>query len=70
MHFAQAKTRLPRNGLAFLGYFIPAEIITHCKLGYFLFFEVGLYLPRSFLSFQTTVDVFPQIVQVFAIKDI
>jgi len=32
---------------------LPEGNLTHCKLGYFLFLMVGLYFPRSFLSFQT-----------------
>lgn len=56
MHLAQTKTRLPfgkRN---------------HWRFGYFLFLVVGLYFPRSFLNFQTKVEVLPQIAQLFAIK--
>jgi len=49
MHLAQALTLLP------LGNF------THCKLGYFLVFTVGLYFPRSFLSFRTIIDPLPHI---------
>jgi len=41
IHLVQAKTLLPEGNLV------------HCKLGYFLFLMVGLYFPRSFLSFQT-----------------
>ncbi len=41
MHLAQAFTLLPEANF------------THCKFGYFLLFAVGLYLPLSFLSFQT-----------------
>jgi len=56
MHFVQAKTRLPESNL------------THCKLGYFLDFAVGLYFPLSFLNFQTRIDDFPQIAHCFAIR--
>ena len=56
MHLAQALTLFPLGNLV------------HCKLGYFLFLEVGLYFPRSFLSFQVTVEVFLQIEQIFAMR--
>lgn len=55
MHFAQALTLLPDVNF------------THCKLGYFLFLMVGLYLPRSFFNFQTSIDPFPQIAHCLAI---
>jgi len=41
IHFVQALTLLPEGK------------VTHCKLGYFLDFLVGLYFPRSFFNFQT-----------------
>jgi len=49
IHLVQALTRLPLLSL------------THCKLGYFLFLVVGLYLPRSFLRTVATIDFLPQI---------
>jgi hypothetical protein len=55
MHLAQAKTRLPDANL------------THCKLGYFLTFAVGLYLPLSFTRVTAIDDFFPQIEQTFSI---
>jgi len=67
IHFAQAKTLLPFKGSASFGDFISFGMSTHCRFGYFRFFVVGLYLPRSLRNFQTIVDVFSQIVQVFAI---
>ena len=48
MHLVQALTLFPDNNL------------THCKLGYFLFLLVGLYLPRSFFLTTATIDFFPQ----------
>ena len=67
MHLVQAKTRLPRKGIAFFGDFASKGITTHCKLGYFLFLTVRLYFPRSFFNFQTIVDFLLQIVHSFAI---
>ena len=55
IHFVQAFTLLPEGKR------------THCKFGYFLFLMVGLYFPRSFLSFQTTAYFLPQIVHCLAI---
>jgi hypothetical protein len=55
MHFVQAKTRLPEGNL------------THCKLGYFLTLEVGLYLPLNFTRVTPIADFLPQIVQTFSI---
>jgi len=51
IHFVQAKTLFLEGNL------------THCKLGYFLFLVVGLYLPLNFTSRQASIDFFPQIVQ-------
>ena len=70
MHLVQAKTRLPRKGIAFRGDVVFKGILTHCKLGYFLLLVVGLYFPRSFFSFQTTVDFLLQIGQTFAILNV
>lgn len=67
MHLAQAKTLFPYNGFAAFGDFAPIGTIVHCKLGYFLYFLVGLYLPLSFFNFQFTVEVFPQIEQILLI---
>ena len=58
IHLAQAKTRFPEGNF------------THCKFGYFLCLEVGLYFPRNFLSVQATVDFLPQITHSFAIPSI
>lgn len=55
MHWAQALTRLPESNL------------THCKLGYFLFWTVGLYLPRNFTSLVAIREPLPQIEQVLGI---
>jgi len=41
----------------------PLDKRIHCKLGYFLFLAVGLYLPRSFLRTVATIDFLPQIAQ-------
>jgi len=38
--------------------------LTHCKLGYFLFLAVGLYLLRSFFRVTVTIDFFPQMTQI------
>jgi len=45
----------------------PEGRIAHCKLGFFLFFGVGLYLDISLLYFLPIVDFFPQIAQVLGI---
>jgi len=55
MHLVQAFTLLPEANL------------THCRLGNFLLFEVGLNLPRSFLSRHTIWDDLPQIAHWFDI---
>jgi len=49
MHLVQALTLL------------PDPKVTHCRLGYFLFLTVGLYLPLSFFKRHDTIDVFLQI---------
>lgn len=53
MHWAQAKTRLP----------LARRV--HCKFGYFLFFGVGLYLPRSFFLAALIIEPLPQIAHFF-----
>jgi len=53
IHLAQAKTLFPEANL------------THCKFGYFLFLMVGLYFPRSLISFPTILVPFPQIAHCF-----
>ena len=68
MHLAQAKIRLPRKGIAFLGDFASGGITTHWRLGYFFCLVVGLYFPRSFFRFWIITDPFPQIVHRFAIS--
>ncbi len=57
IHLVHAKTRL------------PARVLAHCKLGYFLFLMVGLYFPLSFFNLQTIMVDFPQISQVFVIME-
>jgi hypothetical protein len=54
MHFAQAKTLFPFGSL------------THCKLGFCLLLEVGLYLPLSFTRVFAIADFFWQIEQIFS----
>ncbi len=56
MHLAQAKILLPEARR------------THCKFGYFLTFEVGLYLPLSLTRVFPIEDFFLQIEQTFSIK--
>jgi hypothetical protein len=41
--------------------------VTHCKLGYFLFFVVGLYLLLSFFRVIVLIYFLPQIVQILDI---
>jgi hypothetical protein len=53
MHLVQANTRS----------FLPVIKRAHCKLGYFLIFWVGLYLPRSFTKDQLIPDFLAQIAQ-------
>lgn len=65
IHFVQAFIFLPAKLLNFF-LFIPAGIKTHCKLGYFLFLEVGLYFPRSFTNFLIILDFLAQIAHSFA----
>lgn len=48
MHLTQAFTLWP-------------PIFIHCKLGYFLFLQVGLYLPLNLTRFVTMTEPFPQI---------
>ena len=55
MHFVQAFA------------FLPEANLTHWRFGFFLVFDVGLYLPLSFTLFQTIRVFFPQIEQTFAI---
>jgi hypothetical protein len=45
----------------------PEGKIAHCKLGFFLFLGVGLYLDISLLYFLPIVDFFPQIAQILGI---
>ena len=58
IHFAQAKTLFPLNKR------------THCKLGYFLTFWVGLYLPLNFTSVQDMPDFFWQMVQILLAMEV
>ena len=58
MHLAQARTLLPA--------FFPCNKRTHCRLGYFLTLDVGLYLPLSFMRVTPIDDFFPQIEQTFS----
>lgn len=46
---------------------MSAGISTFCKLGYFLFLIVRLYLPLSFFNFQVIIDFLLQIAHCFAI---
>lgn len=55
MHFTQAFMRLPEGK------------VTHCKLGYFLFVVVGLYLPLSLTRVTDLIDFLPQIAHTRAI---
>jgi len=48
MHWTQALVRL------------PDAKVSHCKLGYFLFFSAGLYLPRSLLRGVSSIEPLPQ----------
>lgn len=48
MHFVQALILLPLTK------------VVHCKFGYFLVLQVGLYLLRSFFRVTLIIDVFPQ----------
>jgi len=56
MHLVQAKTLLPEASRV------------HCRLGYFLLFEVGLYLPRSLTLRQAMTEDFAQIEHCFSIR--
>lgn len=56
MHFAHAFVLL------------PVGKITHWRFGYFLFVEVGLYLPLSFTSVVDLIDFFPQSGQILDIN--
>ena len=53
MHFAHANTLFPIGKR------------THCKLGYFLTFWVGLYFPLNFTKVQDMPDFFWQMEQIF-----
>lgn len=55
MHLAQAKTRLPEGKR------------THCKFGYFLTLEVGLYFPLNLTRVTPIAECFLQIEQTFSI---
>ena len=55
MHLAQARTRS----------FLPVVNRVHCKLGYFLTFWVGLYLPLNLIRDQDIPDFLAQIEQIF-----
>jgi len=59
MHLAQANTRLP--------VFLPETKRTHCKFGYFLILEVGLYFPLNLTRVTDIADFFLQIEQTFSI---
>lgn len=56
MHLAQAKTRLPDGKRV------------HCKFGYFLIFEVGLYFPLNLTRVTPIAECFLQIEQTFSIE--
>jgi len=56
MHFAQAKTRSLEGKR------------THCKFGYFLTLEVGLYFPLNLTRVTPIAECFLQIEQIFSIE--
>ena len=58
MHLAQAKTRLPEARPDCAGRRV------HWRLGYLLFFFVGLYFPLNFTRYPPISDFFLQIVQI------
>ncbi len=58
MQRAQAKTRL------------PFARRVYWRFGYFLFFGVGLYLPRSFFLAPRTIEPLPQIAHVLISKKV
>ena len=67
MHLVQAKILLPAKILKFLC-LVSTGTRVHCRLGYFLVLEVGLYFPRSFTNFVIILDFFAQITHFFVIK--
>lgn len=62
MHLAQARTLLPEG--------LPAQAgkRTHCKFGYFLTLEVGLYFPLNLTRVTPIAECFLQIEQIFSIE--
>jgi len=54
MHLAHAKTRLPEGKRA------------HCRLGYFLTLEVGLYFPLNLTRVTPIAECFLHIEQIFS----
>jgi len=54
MHFAQARV------------FFPDGKRTHCKFGYFLTLDVGLYFPLNFTRVTPIAECFLQIEQTFS----
>ena len=66
MHLAQARIRLPANGLYFLS-FVSAGTRSHWRLGYFLRLTVGLYFPLSFFRTPNILEPLPQIAHCLAI---
>jgi hypothetical protein len=65
MHLVQAFILLPANSLNFGGASIG--ILTHCRLGYFRFFGLGLYFPLSLFNFRAIIVDFWQIGHCFII---
>ena len=68
IHLVQAKILLPAKILKFLC-LVSTGTRVHCRLGYFLVLEVGLYFPRSFTNFVIILDFLAQITHAFAIID-
>jgi len=66
MHFAQAITLLPANSTYFF-LLVSTGTVNHCKLGYFLFFGLGLYLEINFLNCLPIKEDLPQIEHSFSI---
>ncbi len=66
IHFVQARILFPRNFFRD-DFLISRGTRTHCKLGYLLYFLVGLNLPRSLINLQAVTDFFPQTMHCFSI---
>lgn len=66
IHFVQARILFPLNFFR-AAFLISTGTRTHCKLGRFLYFLVGLNFPRSLINLQAITDFFPQIRHCFSI---